>query len=229
MAAPVYLTKGELRSKLLIRLGYGGLGAAAGAFVPMADDLLETAQEEIFELLPTKDRIRTWDFTTGAGQKWYDIPAECDYTKILDFNALDGTEWHPVQEGIGPQHDSVYSDTTDIPRRYDIRYNVATSQAQIEIWPYQEGGDAFRIEGLMTPTAFTADGHRAVVDSRLLLLHAIAFGKAHLKRHDAADAMKAWERRLGLLKAAQHGTVKYVRENPARRGDRMVRSKPRVV
>lgn len=229
MAAPVYLTKGELRSKLLIRLGYGGLGSAAGAFVPMADDLLEAAQEEIFELLPTKDRMRTWDFTTGAGQRWYDIPSDCDYTKITDFNALDGTEWRPVLEGIGPQHDSVYADTIDTPRRYDIRYNAATTQAQIEIWPYQEGGDTFRIEGLMTPNVFTADGHRAVVDSRLLLLHAIAYGKAHLKRHDAADAMKAWERRKGLMKAAQHGLAEYVRENPSRRDDRMVRAKPRVV
>ena len=49
---PVYKTKGDLRSKLLIRLGFGGLGASAGNYVPMADELLEEANEEIFEALP---------------------------------------------------------------------------------------------------------------------------------------------------------------------------------
>ena len=74
MAAPSYLTKGELRDKLLIRLGYGGLGAAAGMFVPMADDLLEEAQEQLFQVFTDEKGVRDFEFTTGLNQRWYDIP-----------------------------------------------------------------------------------------------------------------------------------------------------------
>lgn len=229
MAAPVYLTKGELRSKLLARLGYGGLGAAAGNFVPIADDLLEEAQEQIFLLLPTKDRTRVWDMTTGVEQRWYDIPETCDYTEIDNVSALHGEEWVPMHEGIGLQHDSVYDDINDYPRRYDIRYNETVSKAQIEIWPQPDAAYSWRIEGLMTPNAFTADGHRAVVDYRLLLLYAIAFGKAHLRRPDAEAAMQAWINRKRLLLAKQHGNIEHVRENPSRRNSNPVRVRPRVV
>lgn len=228
MAEPVYLTKGELRDKLLIRLGYGGLGAAAGAFVPMADDLLEEAQEMLYELLKDEKQFREWTFSTGSGQRWYDIPSTCNIDHIDYVAVLDGEEWRCLHRGIDLAHDSVYDDIEEEPYRYDIRYNDSTGKTQIELWPKPGGVYSMKIEGQFEPTAFVADGDRASFDSRLILQYAVAYGKAHLNRPDAQNAMDAWTLRLKALRNNQHGTERYQRRNP-NRPERQMRPKPRVV
>ncbi|MBT8450049.1 MAG: hypothetical protein KJO69_10185, partial [Gammaproteobacteria bacterium] len=84
------------------------------------------------------------------------------------------------------------------------------------------------IEGEMIIRPFTADGDRASFDSRLILLYAIAYGKAHLNKPDARSAMDAWSLRLRQIRAKQHGTRRYVRKAPHER-ERCTRAKPRVV
>ena len=361
MAAPLYLTKGELRGKLLTRLGYGGLGAAAGMFVPMADDLLEEAQEQLYEIFTDEKGIREWEITTGVNQRWYDIPDTCDIDHIEGmWVQQNGDYWHPLTRGISPAHDSDYDDIDDYPYRYDIRANPfplssqlqtngdfsitdvsvqggtgfrwdaslweitggqlrpttttlafaastvpitpglsydieytvlgaaltaihlggndidvdgvpistaigthrhrvtaisnaafivigsapATSvsiddvsirqvtseeaRTQIEVWPKPDDNYLMKIEGPMIVGPFVQDSDRASFDSRLILLYAIAFGKAHLGKQDAKSAMDAWTTRLNRIKANQHGTRRYVRQNP-NRPEINVRSRPKVV
>lgn len=229
MAAPLYLTKGELRSKLLTRLGYGGIGAAAGMFVPMADDLLEEAQEQLFQAFTDEHGVREWDLVTSAGQRWYDIPDTCDIDQIEGMWAQkDGVEWVPMFRGVNAGHDSHYEDTYDYPQRFDLEYNPATSKVQIEIWPKADAAYAMRLKGPMVLRPFVQDGHRASFDSRLILLYAIAYGKAHLGKADAKVAMDAWNFRFKLIKANQHGTRVYVRRNP-NKPEREVLSRPKVV
>lgn len=215
MGAPVYLTKGELRSKLLIRLGFGGLGAAAGNFVPMTDDLLEEAQDQLFELLPDEKRFREWGMNTVVGQRWYDIPAECDIDNITSVAVFwQNQVWRELDRGIDISHDSDFNDFDDDPYRYDIRYNPTTGKTQIELWPKPDAVYQWKIEGRLQIGTFVADTDRASFDSRLILLYAIAMGKAHLKRPDAQIAMDAWNLRLKQLQGNQHGTKRYLRRNP---------------
>lgn len=121
MAAPVYKTKGELRASLLTKLGYGGLGSAAGNFVPMADELLEEAQEQLFILMPDEKRIRTWDQVTGIDQRWYDFPADCDVDRIIELSAFFEQTWLPIRRGIDRYHDSTFDYINYYPQRYDFR------------------------------------------------------------------------------------------------------------
>lgn len=358
MAAPLYLTKGELRAKLLIRLGYGGLGAGAGMFVPIADDLLEEAQEQLFQIFTDEKGVREWEFSTGVNQRWYDIPLTCDIDRIMGMYAQqNGDYWHPLIRGIGSEHDSDYEDIEDYPYRYDIRANprpvspnlqdnsafstddlsveggegftwasseweisggelrttgigsafahsttpvfpavtydieytvdgaaltavsigskatdvggaplgiaigthshqvttatgspfsiigddhvrldnvsikqIIADQAtvQIEIWPKPDDNYLMKIEGPMVLGPFVSDGDRASFDSRLILLYAVAYGKAHLNRQDAKSAMDAWTLRLSKIKSNQHGTREYVRRNPSR-PETAIRSRPKVV
>lgn len=361
MGAPLYLTKGELRAKLLTRLGYGGLGAAAGMFVPIADDLLEEAQEQLFQIFTDEKGVREWEIPTGVNQRWYDIPLTCDVDRIMGMWAQqNGDYWHPLIRGIGPAHDSDYDDIDDYPYRYDIRVNgdvlsgekqvngglstadatefggsngftwgsfsseisggklqslaaaaphvvisttpvavgaayeieytisgravlavalggavtddagsplgvnvgthkhtvtatslpslsfvfdaapgigvddvsikevLGSSKTQIEIWPKPDDVYLMKIEGPMVVAPFVADGDRASFDSRLILLYAVAFGKAHLNKPDAKSAMDAWTTRLNRIKANQHGTRKYVRKNPGT-PEIEIRSRPKVV
>lgn len=231
MAAPVYLTKGELRSKLLLRLGFGGLGAAASGFVPYADDLLEEAQETIYLLLPDDKRVREWPGNFGVNQRWYDIPTSCDIDLILGVYARENStdEWFEMARGVDFPYDNDYSESNSIPYRYDIRYNPDTSKAQIEMWPNPDSTTyEWKIEGKMDLDNFVADADRASIDSRLMLLYAIAYGKAHLNKSDKKEAMEAWVARKGLLKAHQHGTKRYIRRNPSK-PEPQIRSRPRVV
>lgn len=232
MAAPLYLTKGELRDKLLTRLGYGGLGAAAGMFVPMTDDLLEEAQEQLFQIFTDEHGVREWELSTGVNQRWYDIPLTCDIDQINYIAAKESSstsdDWIPLIRGIDLAHDSVYEDTEDRPYRYDVRHNPIASKVQIEVWPKPDQIYPMKIEGKMTLLPFVADGDRASFDSRLVLLYAVAFGKAHLNKPDAKSAMDAWTTRLTRIKANQHGTRRYVRRNP-RKPEYEVRTRPKVV
>ncbi len=207
---PVYKTKGELRSKLLIRLGYGGLGAAAGNYVSMADDLLENAQEEIFEILPNRYRVRDFDKTLGIGQQWLSIPDGCEADEIHEIRVYYAGYWHPLVEGINYAHDSV-ADTTSYPQRYEISYNPTTEKAQIEFWPDTDAEYQIRINAEMALTAFEADADLCCVDYRLLLLHAIAYGKSHLNKPDKDDAMRAWMTRRKKLVGNQHKGKRYIR------------------
>jgi hypothetical protein len=127
MAAPIYRTKGDLRASLLVKLGYGGLGSAAGNFVPMADELLEEAQQQLYILMPDEKRIRTWDMYTGINQRWYDFPADCDPDRICNLSAYFSQQWLPITRGIDRYHDSNYDYISYYPQRYDFRARVGTS------------------------------------------------------------------------------------------------------
>lgn len=228
MAEPVYLTKGQLRAKLLIRLGYGGLGASAGLFVPIADDLLEEAQSQLFTVFKDQKRSRTWDDTLGVAQRWLDIPGTCDVDNVKGVYAYVNNRWVPLTFGIDYDDDSVYSTNTSYPRKYDIKFNVDTQKTQFEIWPKSDLSYPVRVEGLMQVTAFVADGDKASFDDRLILLYATAYGKAHLNKPDAKFAMDAWTTRLRTLKGEQHGLTRYIRQNP-RNPETPTPAHPRVV
>lgn len=350
---PTYKTKGELRSELLIKLGYGGLGAAAGNFVPMADGLLEEAQEQLFILMPDEKRIREWEFNTGVSQRWYDFPADCDIDRIIKISTYVTDTWQKVYRGIDIYHDSIIDQVNDWPQRYDIRwqpndlelqqnndfstedtsatgtgsagftwvtdtweitggvlqqatpllpgcvatstttltigntYDIAytiggkdmltiqfggainddsglplgktvgshthrvtavstqafvflannispittvdnvsinhvhanTGREMLELWPIDDTDSYLtKIEGYIKLSPFVSDNHRATIDDRLVLLHAEAYGKAHLNRPDAQLKMQALQARLRILRGQQHGETRYIRgekpENP---------------
>ena len=233
MGAPVYRTRGDIKSRVLARLGFGGLGAAAGPFLPYLDDILDEAQEVIFRLLPDEKKFREWTFTTGANQRWYDIPADCDIDRIRKVSAYYNQSWIEMARGIEIEHDAWRDQINYFPTRYDIRYNPDTGRTQIEIWPVPQSGTSytFKIEGHMQLAPFVKDEDRASIDDRLIIQYAVAYGKAHLGRPDAEDAMAALNARLGQLKAEQHGERVYLRENPGRvrRAAREVQPFPKVV
>lgn len=222
---PVYKTRGELLDTLLDRLGFGGLGAAAGNFVPYAGDLLVEAQEQMLEALPNRLRRRYFEFTTSAGQVWYDIPSGCDVDSIEKFEVQVNEYWLPVHYGISSAHDDV-ADFQDYPRRYQLEYNPTTESTQIRLSPEPDQARPIRIYSTITAGNFAADGDYCVVDYRLILLYAVAYGKAHLGRSDAKTAMDALNFRLRKLKANQHQGKRYVRGD---HGNRDPIPKPRVV
>jgi len=227
MPAPVYMTRGEIRQRCLNRLGFGGLGPAAGKFAPYLDDLLDEAQEQIYEMLPDVKRKTKFEFNTSIAptpQTWYDIPANLNPEHIDEVNVYVTNLWIPVDEGITQYHDSI-TEIQTYPRKYEIQYNSDTSKAQIEIWPQPDAVYPVSIEGQLILTPFVDDADKASMDHRLIILYCIAMGKAHLGKSDAKAAMDAFTLRLNLIRGNQHGNKRYIRGRQVREPD----PKPRVV
>lgn len=207
---PVYKTRGELLDILLDRLGFGGVGAAAGNFVPYAGDLLVEAQEQMFEALPNRLRRRFFTFNTGVGQVWYDIPTSCDVDRIEKFEVQVNELWIPVRYGITSAHDDD-AETQSYPVRYQFEFNTSTSRTQIRVSPEPDDIYPMRIFSEITLGDFAANNDYCSIDYRLILLYAIAYGKAHLGRRDAQTAMDALTFRLRQLKGNQHQGKRYIR------------------
>jgi len=227
MGAPVYLTRGQIRQRCLNRLGFGGLGAAAGKFVPYLDDLLDEAQEQIYEFLPDEKRKTKFEFNTVIvpnPETWYDIPANLNPEHIDEVNVKVNDYWIPVHQGITQYHDSL-TELQTYPRRYELKYNSDTGKAQIEIWPQPDAVYPISIEGQLQLEAFVADGDKCSMDYRLIVMYCVAYGKAHLNRPDKTDAMNALNLRLKALRGNQHGNERYIRGQRVREPD----PKPRVV
>lgn len=225
MAGLVRKTRGEIRSKVLSRIGFGGLGASAGNAVPWLDDLLDEAQEQLFEMLPQRLRERYWDITLSAGQEWYDLPTDCDPDRIEWVQVQVAGYWTPIVEGITPGMDSV-KDTTSWPLAYELRHNPDTGRYQLIVSPLPDQTYPLRIRGEMKIGEFNSDDDLSSLDYRLIVLYATAYGKAHLNRPDKKEAMDALVARLRELKAAQHTGKRYIRRlKPAV----PLLAKPRVV
>ena len=137
-------------------------------------------------------------------------------------------QWIPLTRGISPRYDSFYDTITSWPERYDIRFNPDTDRTQIEVWPKPDGVYDMKLEGPMVLLPFVQDNDRASFDSRLVLLYAVAYGKAHLNKKDAKSAMDAWLLRLSHIRANQHGDRRYIRRNPSK-PERSIRRPPKVV
>ena len=224
MPAPTYKTRGDLRDTLLDRLGFGGLGAAAGNFVPMANDLLTEGQEQMMELIDNRHRRGYFEITTAVGQEWYDIPNTLDTEKVESFEVQINGYWYPVKYGITKEHDNV-KDTRNYPYRYQLEYNPVTAKTQYRISPEPDAIYTMRVLSELVPGDFTADGHYCSIDYRLILLYAIAYGKSHLGRADKQDAMDALNFRIKKLKSNQHQGKRYIRG----KSPRQAMAKPTVV
>ena len=213
MPYPVYETKGTIKAEVLARCGYGGLGAAAGNFVPYIDSLIVEAQEQIFELLTDEKRKQEFLFSTvivPAPEVFYDVPGSMDLEQIDYVGVFIVNQWVPVTQGIFLAHDSV-NEVQTYPRKYQILLNPVVGYTQIKLWPEPDAVYPLKIRAITQNGPFVNDGDYCSVDPRLIKLYAIAFGKAHLGRKDAQLAMDAWSSRLKILRANQHGNERYIR------------------
>jgi hypothetical protein len=205
------MTKGELRSKVLARSGYGGLGAAAAGFVPWVDDMIEEAYQTVFELLPDDKQIKKWPWNTGVNQRWYDVPDDLDIDHVNYLAVYFQDTWLPLSRGIDMYHDSTYEEHEDFPLRWDLRFNPDADKTQIEMWPKIDGIYPIELEGQIRLNDLTNDNARLLYDDRLVLQYAMAMAKAHLNRPDAALAMNAFERRVKRIRGNFHVGKRYIR------------------
>jgi len=213
-----FATLGELRTRLMTRLGFAAqLAAIPPGMTELLTSFLQEAQEFIYLRHPSArtERIFTWQMT--AGENHYDLPAnreqlpgnpEGQCTRRLNPDRVTwvGVEradrWYALHHGIAP---TFYSNTrTGWPERYEIRQCI-------EVWPAPSDSTMLlRVKGHFGLDPFTAPEHRTTVNSTLVFLWALVNAKSHYGQPDAANYVGQFERMIAEIVAGTHRTARYI-------------------
>lgn len=181
-----FRTLGDLRSDLLARLGMGAMGASGGANQSLMDSLLRDAQLQLYRLQDWKHLQDYQDITCGIGQNLYDYPTSgvmgsdgCSlYRRVLHVDVKISNQWVRLKEGITTTMWSTMDLQTQ-PQRFE-RY------AQILTYPKASAAYTLRVWFVADMLPLTQDNHLCTLDDEMVLLHAVANGKAHYRHPDAA-------------------------------------------
>lgn len=205
-----YRTMAQLRTDLLVRLGYAGqTSAVPQGMTELLTSFLKSAHKSLMlrPNVPRQERFFTW--TIVDGQKFYGLDTN-EETGTRRLNQFDvkwvGIErddvWYPLQHGISPE---LYSQTTKgLPQRYQIN-------SSIEIWPVPDNTAQFlRIRGTFRAEAFSADGDTPTVDDELVFLYALSLAKAHYEHSDWQAPRGECELMIQGMIAGSHQTARYI-------------------
>ena len=214
-----YRTLAELRSLLRARLGFGAQGSSGGANQTLLDSFLQNGQVQLYWLQDWRHLVAYEDFTTGVGQTLYDYPTDCvQDRRLLRLEVNYAGQWSQLGEGITTSMRSTAT-TRTVPSRYE-RF------AQIEIYPEPDVATytvrAWYVQDLQP---FSEDADRATIDYQMILLHAVANGKAHYRHPDASIYQGQLNTLLSSIRGQSFGS-----NGVYRRGDESaLERKPAVV
>jgi hypothetical protein len=209
MALPTARNLGSLRKELKDRLGFGAIGASAGANNALIDSFLRTAQELLYWEYTPRSIIETNSTVISQdGQNSYTWPDDVNIDKIIQIvvedTSISAPNRYPLYEGIEWTEDN-YNTPKDKPSRYEVR-------AMLEVWPQPDNADyIFHIEYVKRLGNFTLDGDFVTLDADLVLLLALSNAKAHYRHPDSSIYVSQVTRLLGKLKGAGLGKKRFVR------------------
>ena len=204
-------TLSEIRTRLLIRLGYAAQAAnPPQGMAALLDDFIRSGQKYLYNKFPPLRTERFYTWTMQAGVRFYDLAANEDTcTKRLDeykiswVGVSDLNEvWLPMGKGIPPEFYTVVN-YNGIPSRYEIRQCI-------EVFPPPASGYKLRIKAHFGLEPLIADTDQTTVDSELVFMWALANAKNHYGQSDAKDVAAQANTYLGTLVAGAHATARYV-------------------
>lgn len=213
-----YQTLSELRTRMMRRLGYSAQAAnPPPGMADLLDDFLQSAQRILYLKNPDMrtERYFRWTMTPGVRYYGYATPdSSGDFTDISCDKFLQGTgvqwvgiedlngHWYELSKGIDP---AWYTTDTQEgrPSAYELR-------SCIEVYPAPAGAYNLWIRGRFGIEPFAEDTDRTTIDSELVFLLALGNAKLHYKQEDANAVLTQAGTYLVELKAAQHGTRRYI-------------------
>jgi hypothetical protein len=207
-----YETRGQLRARLMVRLGYAGqVNNPPPGMADLLNDFLASSQRLLYQKYTELHTERFFTWTMEPNIRFYDI-AENDETCSKRLNALKitwvGVEdlnyaWYPMFAGISPEVYTFTPPNISIPQRYEIRQCI-------EVWPPPDKAYRLRIKGHYTLQPFTDDANQTTIDSELVFLWALATAKAHYGHPDANNIAAMANDYLGRLIGGKHLTKRYI-------------------
>lgn len=200
-------TLAELKTRLLVRLGYSAQAAnPPPGMTELLGDFINSANLELYERYPIMRLQRWWTWQTQPGQRFYDVPVDCaDYLDVRHVSQAwlqDDQAWSPLVAGISP---ALYNETAQsLPQYYELR-------ASIELWPAPDKATYLvHLKGQAGASIMVNDADMTAVDSHAVFLHALAAAKAHYLQQDAQRYDRQLEIYIGMLNAGSHYTKRYI-------------------
>lgn len=117
------------------------------------------------------------DITLVAGQRYYNVPSDIDFERIISFRGNGNDYWKPIIRGIGMEHYEIYDSDNDErgypTERWDV-WNTGSGE-QLEIWPMpDQSGETIRISAFKKLAPLVADNDVCTLDNDLIVLFAAA-------------------------------------------------------
>lgn len=201
-----YRTLGDLRGELLARLGMGAQGAS-GASLTLLNSFLRNGQAQLYRAQDWKHLTDYADKPLGVGQNMLDYPTAGTMNtavgcardqRILRIETYVSGQWKKLDEGIGTREWN-YMGTQSWPARFE-RF------AQLLIYPKANAIYTVRFWFVRDLGRFTQDSDPATLDDEMILLHAVANGKAHYRHPDAAQYQGQLAQLMASLRGQSFGT-----------------------
>lgn len=174
---------------------------------------LRTAQNFLYQKTDWRKLVRTWQFDTVVGQRFYDYP-ELPYTidgvtkndtpnpeRIQQWTLQRGSARYPLKDGI---NQLLYNNISNQqPYRVEPR-------EQIEIFPVPDNVYTIYIEGCIDLRPFRDKDDRATCDGNLIMLLASASLKGNWNQLDAGAYAQQAISLLRSQNADNYGTRRYI-------------------
>ena len=218
-----YATLVELRTRILIRLGYPNQAAnPPPGMSALVDDFLYGAQKLIWKQLSRAglnvERFFRWVMVPG--QRYYGIDSNADNCTLkLDpykivwagFEDLNRA-WYRLTEGVPAEFYTRANINFGWPTHYEVR-------SCIELFPAPQAPYTLWIKGDFGLASFVADDDAATIDDEAIFLLALGNAKAHYRQSDSSQVLAQADTYIRGLVAGIHGTRRYVPrtsiQNPA--------------
>jgi hypothetical protein len=207
-------TLANLRSRILIRLGYAAQSAnPPPGMASLVNDFLISGQKLLYKKYTQLHTRRLFRWKVTPGQRFYSLKDndedvlcnfQMDPTRHIQWAGIQDTRnvWYPLIEGIEPQ---LYTMITKPwrPARYEIRQCIEIYPA-----PDQTYWMWFKAHfGLLT---FASDSDSTTIDAELVFLHALSNAKAHYGQPDANNIQAQANAYRRYIIAGSHGTKSYI-------------------
>ena len=205
-------TLDELRTELLVRLGYSAMTAnPPPGMEALLTSFLQSAQTNLYRQYNVLRTERFFEWDLVQGDRFYDIDegvgSEC--TKVLDPRKLTwvgiscNDVWYPMAQGINPSWYTLV-EAQGWPTNYEIRQCI-------EIFPAPDDQVyKMRIKGRFGLEPFADNHDQGTIDDEAVFLYALARAKAHYGQPDAANYQRDCMIYIGNLTSGAHGTARYI-------------------
>jgi hypothetical protein len=142
--------------------------------------------------------------TLYAGQRYYDLPDQIDYDRIINIIAWYSSEPYELMRGIDfadyATYDPELDERSEPVLKWDIRWTGDTDQ--LEIWPLPNtNAQQLQIRAIRELPALVDDTDKCLLDDQLVVAFAAAELATAQKSADAEIKAGQAQRLLGMLKA----------------------------
>jgi hypothetical protein len=148
-------------------------------------------------------------FELQAGQRYYDFPADVHIDRISKMEVFYDAAYCGLKPGIDAEHYTAYNSDLDERQWPPQRWRIAEDE-QVEIWPIPDGNavpstleGTVKVTGIKNLSPLVADGDRADLDDRMIILFCAAEYMAASGAKDANLKLDQANKRYAKLRGAQ--------------------------